>query len=73
MTIRAKYENGVFKPLDVVNLKEGTVLEIDLPSGRHKRRSVNDLPITGMWKSRRHIRDGVSYVDRLRERPRVTE
>ena len=73
MTIRAKYENGVFKPLDVVNLKEGTVLEIHLPSEKHKRRSVKDLPITGMWKNRRDIREGVSYVDRLRERPRVTE
>ena len=71
MTIRAKYEDGVFKPLDEVNLKEGTVLEIYLPSGRQKRILAESLPITGMWKDRKDIKDGVSYVDRLRENPRV--
>jgi predicted DNA-binding antitoxin AbrB/MazE fold protein len=67
MTISAKYENGVFKPLDVVNLKDGTVIEIYLPSGKYKRSSVKGLPITSMWKNCRDIKDGVSYVDRLRE------
>ena len=48
MTIRAKYEDGGLKPLDEVNLKESTVLEIYLPSGRQKRIVAESLPITGM-------------------------
>jgi predicted DNA-binding antitoxin AbrB/MazE fold protein len=71
MTIRAKYEDGVFKPLDDVDLKEGTVLEIYLPTRKPKRFSVKNSPITGMWKDRRDIKDGLSYVDRLRENPRA--
>jgi hypothetical protein len=54
-----------------VNLKEGTVLEIYLPSGRQKRILAESIPITGMWKDRKDIKDGVSYVDRLREKPRA--
>ena len=70
MVIRAKYENGVFKPLDRVKLKEGTVLEIYLPRQNTKRPSVKDLEFTGMWKYRRDITDGLSYVNKLRDNPR---
>lgn len=71
MVIRAKYERGVFKPLDKVNLKDGTVLEIELPSEAGTRRTLKDLAFVGMWKDRKDIVDGVSYVNRLRESPRT--
>jgi hypothetical protein len=32
MTISARYENGVFKPLDPVEIKEGTVVEVHVPT-----------------------------------------
>ena len=31
--IRAKYENGVFKPLEEVKLAEGTLVKISVPMG----------------------------------------
>jgi predicted DNA-binding antitoxin AbrB/MazE fold protein len=46
MTI-AKYENGVFRPLEIVQMKEGTVVEVLVPADREaagKRRSIKDLP-----------------------------
>ena len=70
MAIRAKYEGGVFKPLERVKLKEGTVLYIKIPGARRKPTPVRSSGIVGMWKDRKDIRSGVSYVDRLREFPR---
>ena len=32
MTIPAKYENGVFRPLEDVQIKEGTVVEVLVPA-----------------------------------------
>jgi hypothetical protein len=70
MTIPAKYENGVFRPLDAVQIKEGTVVEVYVPgdplrSGQRPR-SVRDLPFCGMWKDREDMADSVAYVNRLR-------
>ena len=73
MTIAAKYEDGVFKPLEDVKLKEGTVVEVYLPSEQKtagSRRSIKDLPFYGMWADRTDIEDGVSYVNKLRDNPR---
>ena len=73
MTIPAKYENGVFRPLEIVQMKEGTVVEVLIPAEREaadKRRSIKDLPFYGMWKDRTDIGDGVDYVNRLRDNPR---
>ena len=73
MTIPAKYENGVFRPLETVQMKEGTVVEVLVPEEREparKRRSVRDLPFYGMWKDHTDIGDGVEYVNRLRDNPR---
>ena len=51
MTIAAKYEDGVFKPLENVTIKEGTVVEVRVPpearqATKHpsKRPSIKDLP-----------------------------
>ena len=73
MTIPAKYENGVFRPLEIVRMKEGTVVEVLVPSEQEparKRRSIKDLPFYGMWKDRADIGDGVDYVNKLRDNPR---
>ena len=73
MTIPAKYENGVFRPLEIVQMKEGTVVEVLVPADREaagKRRSIKDLPFYGMWKDRTDIGDGVDYVNQLRDNPR---
>jgi predicted DNA-binding antitoxin AbrB/MazE fold protein len=72
MVIEAKYEKGVFKPLGKIKLKEGTVVEIHInhePTVR-KAMSIRDLGFAGMWADRADIKDGVSYVNRLRDSPR---
>ena len=69
MVIEAKYENGVFKPLVEVKLEEGTTVEIHInreQTGR-KAPSIRELGFVGMWADREDIKDGVSYVNRLRE------
>jgi len=58
MTIAAKYENGVFRPLEDVKIKEGTVVEVLVPveqQAARKRFSVKDLPFYGIWKDRADI------------------
>jgi len=68
MTIPAKYENGVFKPLDVVDIKEGTIVDVYLPhEEKNKPSSIRDLGFAGMWADRDDITDGLSYVNRLRD------
>ena len=68
MTIAAKYENGVFKPLDVVDIKEGTIVDVYVPQEeKHKASSIRDLGFAGMWADRDDITDGLSYVNRLRD------
>ena len=71
MTIAAKYEDGVFKPLETVHIDEGTVVEVCVPAPAAERpKSVRDLGFVGMWADRDDIGDGVSYVDALRDSPR---
>ena len=73
MTIPAKYENGVFRPLEIVQMKEGTMVEVLVPAEQEpagKRRSIKDLPFYGMWKDRSDIGHGVDYVNNLRNNPR---
>jgi len=69
MMIRAKYENGVFKPLEDVKLAEGTLVKISVPVETPIKRpkSVRDLPVFGMWADRDDIPDGVTYEDRMRQ------
>jgi predicted DNA-binding antitoxin AbrB/MazE fold protein len=71
MTISAKYEDGVFKPLEDVGIVEGTVVEVHIPSSTNRvmsnARSVGDFEFYGMWKDRNDIGDSVEYVNNLRE------
>lgn len=73
MFIEAKYEDGVFKPLDKVKIKDGTVIEIYVDTQRVQRttKSISELGFAGMWSDRTDIKDGVSYVNRLRDNPRA--
>jgi predicted DNA-binding antitoxin AbrB/MazE fold protein len=71
MTIAATYENGVFKPLEEVNLTEGTRGEVHVPAEDAPKRpkSLREFAAFGMWADRDDIPDGVTYEDRMR-RPR---
>jgi predicted DNA-binding antitoxin AbrB/MazE fold protein len=66
MTIPAKYENGVFRPLEEVPLKEGTLVEVYLPveTLTPRPRSIGDSPFAGLWKDREDMAD--EYINRLR-------
>jgi predicted DNA-binding antitoxin AbrB/MazE fold protein len=68
--IPAKYENGVFKPLDAVQIREGTVVEVYVPADPQHAgqlpRSVRDFAFCGMWKDRDEMADSVEYINRLR-------
>jgi predicted DNA-binding antitoxin AbrB/MazE fold protein len=73
MTIPAKFENGVFRPLEDVKISDGTVVEVHVPANSEiggKPRSIKELPFYGLWADRDDIVDGVSYVDNLRDNPR---
>jgi predicted DNA-binding antitoxin AbrB/MazE fold protein len=69
MVIEAKYENGVFRPLGKIELEEGTVVEIHVNREDTARNvgSIRELGFAGMWANRADIKDGVSYVNRLRD------
>jgi predicted DNA-binding antitoxin AbrB/MazE fold protein len=68
MVIEAKYENGVFRPLSKVKLKEGTLVEIhvDREETQGRAQSIRELGFAGMWANRVDIKDGVCYVNCLR-------
>jgi len=70
MTITAKYEDGVFKPLEEVSIDNGTIVEVRVPSYgdqlKTKSRSVGDFAFYGMWKDRPDIADAVEYISNLR-------
>ena len=73
MTIPARYENGVFRPLEIVRMKEGVIVEVLVPAEHElarARHSIRDLAFFGMWKDRTEIGDGVDYVNKLRDNPR---
>ena len=68
MNIAARYENGVFRPLQDVPLKEGAMVEVYLPAEASgtKPPSIGDLPFAGMWRDREDMVDSVAYINRLR-------
>jgi Protein of unknown function DUF104 len=70
MTITAKYEDGVFKPIEELDIRDGTVVEIRVPffarGLKEKCPSVGDFAFYGMWKDRTDIGDSAEYVSDLR-------
>jgi Protein of unknown function DUF104 len=74
MTITAKYEDGVFKPLQPVSISEGSLVEVHISSGRRLKGrgpSVADFAFYGMWKDRTDIGDSVQYIRNLRRELRA--
>jgi predicted DNA-binding antitoxin AbrB/MazE fold protein len=70
MTIAAKYEDGVFKPLEDVKLTEGTRVEVHVCEAAERPpfpKSLRELAAFGMWADRDDIPDGVTYEDRIRQ------
>ena len=68
MTIRAKYEKGVFRPLQDVPIKEGTVVEVHLADEAPSPRThpISESPFASLWKDREDMADSVDYINRLR-------
>lgn len=68
MRIPAKYEKGVFKPLQEVPIKEGTVVEVLLSAEAPSKMPplISNSPFAGMWKDREDMADSVEYINRLR-------
>jgi hypothetical protein len=68
VTIPAKYEHGVFRPLRDVPIKEGTVVEVYVPveTPAGERRPIGSSPFAGMCRDREYMADGVEYINRLR-------
>jgi len=76
MSIKAIYENGVFKPLEDVPIKEGTEVDVypRAEKGNGVRpKSVKELGAYGMWKDREDIGTGAEYVNRIRKLRREPE
>jgi predicted DNA-binding antitoxin AbrB/MazE fold protein len=70
-SIRVKYEDGVFKPLEKPRkLKEGAIGEVHVDEmhveATRKQPSVRSSEFFGLWKNRKDIDDGLSYVRTLR-------
>ena len=76
MSIRAIYENGVFKPLEDVPIKEGTEVDVYPRSergengGKLKRKSFMQTEAYGIWQDRTDIGNSVDYVNKMRARRR---
>ncbi len=70
MTITARYEHGVFRPLEDVSIHEGTIVEVRIPSyaERLKEKSppIGDSEIFGMWSDHTDLGGSVDYVNSLR-------
>jgi predicted DNA-binding antitoxin AbrB/MazE fold protein len=74
MTINAKYEKGVLKPLSDPGIEDGMVVEVSIRAkfaAQGKRGSVKDLSFYGIWENRTDMADSVSYVNGLRDHPRA--
>lgn len=75
MMVSARYEGGVFRPLDQIAIDEGTIVEVLVPASPVSASallatSICDSPIFGLWKDRDDIGDSAEYVERLRRTPR---
>jgi predicted DNA-binding antitoxin AbrB/MazE fold protein len=74
-SIRVKYEDGVFKPLkEPPKLKAGAIGEVHVDEvpieATRKRPSVRSSEFFGLWKNRKDMDDGLSYVRTPRSKSR---
>ena len=70
-SIRVEYEDGVFKPLKKLRkLKAGATSKVHLDDehieATRTRPSVRSSEFFGLWKNRKDMDDGLSYVRTLR-------
>jgi predicted DNA-binding antitoxin AbrB/MazE fold protein len=71
-SIKVRYENGVFKPVRTTELiEEGAVGEVHIQQ-KKARPSVRASEFFGLWKNRKDIKDGLSYVRKLRSESRYS-
>jgi predicted DNA-binding antitoxin AbrB/MazE fold protein len=70
--IKVRYENGVFRPVRKTEIiEEGTVGEVRIHrKKKNTRPSVRASEFFGLWKNRKDIKDGLSYVVKLRNESR---
>jgi predicted DNA-binding antitoxin AbrB/MazE fold protein len=70
--IKVRYENGVFRPVRKTEvIEEGAVGEVRIQRKKKTRRpSVRASEFFGLWKNRKDIKDGLSYVRKLRNESR---
>ena len=70
-TIPARYENGIFRPLEKSRSRKAQWLRCTCRSGASRPAiadPVKGLPLYGLWADRDDITDDISYVDDLRRR-----
>ncbi len=66
MEIRAKFEEGVFKPLEnIEGIESGEVVEISLSALKKNGKAKSKF--FGMWKDRKDIKSGLDYVKKIRQ------
>lgn len=69
-SIKVRYESGVFRPLQKTEaIEEGAVGEVRIQQ-KNGRPSVRASEFFGLWKNRKDIKDGLSYVRKLRSKAR---
>jgi predicted DNA-binding antitoxin AbrB/MazE fold protein len=65
--IKVKFEKGVFKPIEETDeIEEGTIGKVYV----EENPSVRSTEFFGLWKNRKEIKDGLSYVKELRSKSR---
>ena len=71
MEIKAKFEEGVFKPLEEVEgIESGEVVEISLSTPKKAGKNAKSR-FFGMWKGRKDIKSGLDYVKKIRQWDRI--
>ena len=72
-TIRVRYEDGIFRPLQrVSSVKEGAIGEVQIKETQtpEKRLSVRSSEFFGLWKDRKGLGNGLSYTKKMRSKTR---
>lgn len=68
--IKVRYEKGVFRPLERTGtIKEGATGEVRIRR-KNGRPSVRSSEFFGLWKNRKDMKNGLSYVRKRRSEAR---
>ena len=67
MVIKAKYERGVFRPLErVKGIETGEIIGLSLSTIKKAGKDVKSK-FFGIWKNRKDIKSGLDYVRKIRQ------